>query len=125
MSTISMEAQKKQGSGCIRVALTEKHGMAVELSKFPPSGVEYSFIDPIPCKQRIVRSPIKGYLGHYSSNDHDLIEAILSLPGLALAKAINSGKFLYGEFWLTNKPISKYPRVETGSKSLSGSNGSF
>jgi glycosyltransferase involved in cell wall biosynthesis len=61
-----------------RVGLTERHGMAKEYSQFPPFGVVYSFLNPITSSSRILRSPIKGYFSHYESEQHDLIEAILS-----------------------------------------------
>ena len=64
--------------GHFRVGFTEKHGMAVELSKYPPSGVEYSFIEPVPSSNKFIRSPIKGYLNQYKNSEYDLIEAILS-----------------------------------------------
>lgn len=67
------EAPKK-----LRVGFTEAHGMAHELSKFPPSGVEYSFLQPIKASHRVLKSPIKGYFGHYETADHELIEAVLS-----------------------------------------------
>lgn len=52
--------------------------MAEELAEFPPSGVRYSFIDPLPRKNLFIRSGIKGYLGRYETREHDLIEAVLS-----------------------------------------------
>jgi glycosyltransferase involved in cell wall biosynthesis len=63
----------------IRVGFTEAHGMAAETSRFPPAGVQYSFVRPQPPPSiRLIRSPIKGYLGRYESDQHDLIEAIMS-----------------------------------------------
>ena len=61
-----------------RIGLTEKHGMAHELSQFPPAGIEYSFLTHLPARHQFIRSPIKGYFRNYSTNKHDLIEAILS-----------------------------------------------
>jgi glycosyltransferase involved in cell wall biosynthesis len=60
------------------VAFTERHGMAKELCHFPPPGVEYSFLKPLPAGRRMIGSSIKGYLGRYRGEDNDLIEAILS-----------------------------------------------
>lgn len=54
--------------------------MAVEASLFPPAGVEYSFLEPVPQSLRLIRSPIKGYYRKYESSAHDLIEAVLSPP---------------------------------------------
>jgi hypothetical protein len=62
----------------IRVGLTEAHGMASELSQFPPPGVRYSFLTSRTPSFRIIRSPIKGYLRRFETGDHDLIEAVIS-----------------------------------------------
>jgi len=63
----------------IRVGFTEAHGMAKEVARNPPAGVEFSFIRPLPTSRfRMIRSPIKGYFGHYEAEDVDLIEAIMS-----------------------------------------------
>jgi hypothetical protein len=63
----------------IRVGFTEAHGMAAELTCFPPPGVQYSFITPQPPGAfRLIQSPIKGYGGRYESDQHDLIEAIMT-----------------------------------------------
>jgi len=62
----------------ISVALTEKHGMALEMSKFPPKGVKYTFIPPGEFGHKFFKSPIKGFFSQYETEDHDLIEAILS-----------------------------------------------
>lgn len=79
MPLTNQETAHLQGSsGQLRVGFTEQHGMAVELSKYPPPGVKYSFVKPLPLSNKFIRSPIKGYLGHYESKEHDLIEAILS-----------------------------------------------
>ena len=63
----------------VRVGFTEAHGMAKELSRLPADGVQYSFLRPLP-RSRVsaIGSPIKGYLGHYESDEVDLIEAVLS-----------------------------------------------
>jgi glycosyltransferase involved in cell wall biosynthesis len=62
----------------IRVGITEKHGMAAEASQHPPSGVQYSFLSPS-APASIIRSGIKGYMGHYEANGEvDIIEAVLS-----------------------------------------------
>jgi len=73
----------------IRVGLTEAHGMASELSQFPPHGVRYGFVRLRPGKFSIVQSPIKNYLRHYKGNEYDLIEAVLS-PVLTEARWIYS-----------------------------------
>ena len=52
--------------------------MAAEASKFPPPGVRFSFIEPQHKALRIIRSPIKGYFGHYDGGECDLIEAVIS-----------------------------------------------
>ena len=80
MNLHSKDAKKSAGGAArlVRVAFTERHGMAKELAEFPPPGVSYSFIKPLPKKNLLVRSGIKGYLGHYESAEHDVIEAILS-----------------------------------------------
>ncbi len=53
--------------------------MADEAHLLPPRGVCYSFLEPV--AQRPVwwlRSPIKGFLRHFESDQHDLLEAVLS-----------------------------------------------
>ena len=62
----------------LKIALTEKHGMAMEKSNFPPPGVQYEFIHPVQFGHKIFRSPIKGYLSKFETKNHHLIEAILS-----------------------------------------------
>ncbi len=62
----------------IKVGLTEAHGMAQELRDNPPTGVQYSFLQPVTGKFRWLKSPIKGFMREYESSDCDLIEAILS-----------------------------------------------
>lgn len=63
----------------IRVGLTETHGMAKELSRFPADGVQYSFLRPLTRPRgRTSGSAIKGIVGHYQADDVDLIEAVLS-----------------------------------------------
>jgi len=63
----------------IRVGLTEAHGMAKEVSRFPADGVQYSFLRPS-TRPRVgmTGSAIKGSVGHYEADDVDLIEAVLS-----------------------------------------------
>lgn len=62
----------------IRVGITEKHGMASEFSQYPPTGVVYSFLKPSGPPPRYIRSPLKGYLNRFDSDDHDIVESILS-----------------------------------------------
>ena len=63
----------------IRVGFTEAHGLAQEACRFPPDGVQYSVLQPLPGSSfRLIRSPIKGFLGHYEADGVDLIEAVLS-----------------------------------------------
>jgi len=62
----------------IRVALTEQHGMALEVAQFPPEGVNYSFIQPLKFGHKFLKSPIKGFFSRFESKEHDIIEAILS-----------------------------------------------
>ena len=65
--------------GVIRVGLTEAHGLAQEVSRSPANGVQYSFLQPLAGSRfDLIRSPIKGFLGHYEAVDVDLIEAVLS-----------------------------------------------
>jgi glycosyltransferase involved in cell wall biosynthesis len=61
----------------IRVGLTLAHGMAHEVSLNPGEGVRYSFIRPH-SPSRLIRSPIKGFMGHYRADGQDLIEAVMS-----------------------------------------------
>lgn len=64
--------------GTIRVGFTDAHGMAKELSQFPATGVQYSFLRSshrLPVG--MIGSAIKGFVGEYESNDVDLIEAVL------------------------------------------------
>lgn len=64
--------------GTMRVGLTEAHGMAKELSRFPADGVEYSFLRPL-TRSGVGMSgcAIKGFVGRYEADDVDLIEAVL------------------------------------------------
>ena len=62
----------------IRVGISEAHGMAVEASKSPPPGVEYTFLTPQPSGVRFIRSPIKGFYRRFDAGACDLIEAIIS-----------------------------------------------
>ena len=63
----------------IRVGITEWHGMMQESSSYPPQGIAYSDVQR---KQKSVvapfRSPIKGFMPTVNSNEHDLIEAVIS-----------------------------------------------
>jgi glycosyltransferase involved in cell wall biosynthesis len=96
----------------IRVGLTEKHGMAIELSKYPPPGVEYSFIKPTSISNRFIRSKIKGYLGNYNTKENDIIEAILS-------PVLTNGRWVYSlanfqeatAFGLLGFPLPRTMRV--------------
>ncbi len=72
-------AQAEPLEGTIRVGLTERHGMADEARRLPPPGVSYSFLEPVTHRPVWwMRSPIKGYLRHFESTDHDLLEAVLT-----------------------------------------------
>jgi len=62
----------------IRVGISTRHGMADEVCAFPPDGVEFSFPDALPVKNRLVQSPLKCFLMHIESKDLDVIEAVLS-----------------------------------------------
>ena len=62
----------------MKVGLTEKHGMALEQSQFPPQGVVYRFVEYERKGSKLFRSPIKGYFSRYNDQDVDLIESILS-----------------------------------------------
>jgi glycosyltransferase involved in cell wall biosynthesis len=53
----------RRDASTIRVGLTEAHGMAKEVSRFPADGVQYSFLRP--------------RAGVYDSEDVELIEAVL------------------------------------------------
>lgn len=61
-----------------RIALTAIHAMSLEVGKFPAANVEYTFIEPKPLRRRWVRSGLKAYLGHYHTDEHDLIETFIS-----------------------------------------------
>ena len=68
-----------QESRAIRVGFTEGHGMAKETSRYPPDGIQFSFLRPLPPPRlRVMRSPIKGYFGRFDGGDVDLIEAVMS-----------------------------------------------
>ena len=70
---------RSRDASTIRVGLTEAHGMAKEVSRFPAAGVQYSFLPPLsPPHGRTIGSAIKGVAGHYEAEDVDLIEAVLS-----------------------------------------------
>ena len=63
----------------IRVGFTEAHGMAKESARYPPDGVDYSFLRALPRSRfNPIGSPIKGYFGRYEAQDVDLIEAVMS-----------------------------------------------
>ena len=62
----------------MHVSFTQKHGVAQELSLFPPDGITYSFLEQRENSHRIIRSPIKGYMRTYEENQSDFIEAIIS-----------------------------------------------
>jgi glycosyltransferase involved in cell wall biosynthesis len=96
----------------IRVGLTERHGMAKEFSEFPPSGVEYRFLDSRPKRVALVGSPIKGFLGHYEADGVDVIEAILS-PIVTRSRWIYSpGNFIEATaFNLKGLPLPRHLRV--------------
>ena len=60
------------------VGLTERHGMAVEQSNFPPDGITYHFLE---CKKNgsaVFKSPMKGFFSTYQDADCDLMESILT-----------------------------------------------
>lgn len=99
-------------SDVIRVGLTEAHGMADELNQFPPAGVEYSFLISHPSSFRIIRSPIKGYLGRFEAEEHDLIEAVIS-PVLTKSRWIYSCECLQATtaFSLFGCPLPRSIRV--------------
>jgi glycosyltransferase involved in cell wall biosynthesis len=63
----------------IRVGFTEAHGMAKEVSRNPPEGLEFSFLRPLPRSRfNLLGSPIKGYFGSYEAANVDVIEAVMS-----------------------------------------------
>jgi glycosyltransferase involved in cell wall biosynthesis len=103
----------RAGAKAIRVALTEKHGIAVEMSRYPPPGVTYSFATPIPQRFRLVGSVIKGYLGRYEAGDHDLLEAVMS-PILTHSPWIySSGNFIQAtSFNVLGAPLPRRMRVQ-------------
>jgi glycosyltransferase involved in cell wall biosynthesis len=52
--------------------------MAEECAQFPPDGVQYSFLPPLPPPRwSLIRSPIKAYTRRYAPGDCDLVEAVL------------------------------------------------
>ena len=63
----------------IRVGLSVRHGMADEMSKEPPEGVEYCFPMPTRMRHPFLRSPMKCFLWEFANDDEfDLLEGILS-----------------------------------------------
>jgi hypothetical protein len=52
-------------------------------------------------------------------------EAMLSLPGFAFAPSTNSFSVLYGDDWDTTRMSGCEDTSAMGSKSFTGSNGSF
>jgi glycosyltransferase involved in cell wall biosynthesis len=97
----------------IRVGFTEAHGMAAELSCFPPTGVQYSFVRPRPEPPiRLIQSPIKGYLRRYESNEHDLIEAIMTPAATANRWILSCANFHEAmAFNFVGCPIPRSARV--------------
>jgi glycosyltransferase involved in cell wall biosynthesis len=95
----------------IRVGFTEAHGMADEASRFGPAGVRYSFLRPHR-SSAVIRSPIKGYLRHFETTEHDLIEAVLS-------PVVTAGPWIYScanfqestAFSLLECPVPRFARV--------------
>ncbi|MBY0496929.1 MAG: glycosyltransferase family 4 protein [Cyanobacteria bacterium] len=66
-------------SSTVRVGFTEAHGMAKEVARNPPEGIEFSFLRPLQRSRfNVIGSPIKGYFGHFEADDVDLIEAVMS-----------------------------------------------
>lgn len=61
----------------VRVGISTRHGMADEMSKYPPAGIEYVFPEPTSKRHRLIRSPIKAYLMRFDKPDVDLMEAVL------------------------------------------------
>ena len=52
--------------------------MAAEMALYPPSGVEYKFLETLRSGSPWLHSPIKGYFSKFDESGVDLIEAILS-----------------------------------------------
>lgn len=65
-------------TSCIRVGITEPHGMAIEASRVPPQGVAYTFLKPTSQRHPFFRSPIKGFLRSFDDRDVDIVESVLS-----------------------------------------------
>jgi glycosyltransferase involved in cell wall biosynthesis len=74
-----LSRQHRAGVSAIRVGLTEAHGMAKEVSRYPADGVEYSFLKPLtPRRAASSVRPISGDAQRYEGDDADLVEAVLS-----------------------------------------------
>lgn len=65
---------KKQFS----IGLTEAHGMAIEQSKFPPTGIKYSFLEYKNNNHIFFKSPMKGFMCSFKDQECDAVEAILN-----------------------------------------------
>lgn len=79
MTTVSEPIRAAlDGADPIRVGLTAHHGMADEQTKSPPDGVEFSFLKLHRPNYTPIRSPIKSYLYNVNSDEHDVLEAVLS-----------------------------------------------
>ena len=60
----------------IKVGITELHGIAKEISKFPPDGVVYIPIQPVRhFTDKLITSTAKGVLRYFSCDEVDIIEA--------------------------------------------------
>ena len=74
-----MSRRQCPGLSTIRVGLTEAHGMAKEVSRYPADGVEYSFLKPsMPRRNASIVRPTSGGVHRYDGDDVDLVEAVLS-----------------------------------------------
>ena len=79
LSKAEARDEPSSDAGMIRVGFTEAHGMAQELSRHPPDGIQFSFLRPLPRSRfNVLGSPIKGYFGRFEAPDVDLIEAVMS-----------------------------------------------
>ena len=65
-------------SGCIRVGITELHGMMDEAIRVPPPGVQYEVLRMTRDQSGLIRSPVPCALRRFDDRHVDLVEAVLA-----------------------------------------------